>query len=74
MMQIKKTIKKMVALLFYKKELRKKELAQLKKQLEMLKHLKSLTVKEHNFEAAVWYRDKEKILGEKIQAIEKKLK
>lgn len=51
-----------------------KELKFLEKQLKMLQHAKTITVNEHNFEAASWYREKEKILAEKINYLKQKIK
>ena len=43
------------------------QLPRLEKDLEKLKELKNRFAKDHHFEAATWYKNKEKLLIEKIE-------
>lgn len=60
---------KKLRLVFVNKKEKAEELRLLIKQLEMQQKIKSVCVNEQNFEAARWYRDKEKMLQEKIDKI-----
>lgn len=63
-------LKKWLSYRFCKRN-KQKELELLEKQLKMLRYAKTITINEHNFEAAAWYRDKEKILLKKINSLKK---
>ncbi|MDI9366049.1 MAG: TM2 domain-containing protein [Flavobacterium sp.] len=48
------------------------ELGKLKSDLNKLQQLKQIVVNAKNFESAAWYRDKEKLLQEKIELLQSK--
>ncbi len=56
-----------------KKHNAKIELTQLKHDLNKLQQLKKIVVNAKNFESAAWYRDKEKLLQEKIELLKLKV-
>lgn len=47
-------------------KLQKKKLLQ---NIEKIKNIKNITVKEKNFESAAWYRDREKEVLEEIEVL-----